>query len=63
MAALQLPDLQGLRLEPHHVFLDLRGTCLSEASFGRDEVKAALLKRDATRRDVVVSDARVERAR
>ena len=55
MAVLQLPDLHGLRLEPHHVFLDLRGTCLSEASFGRDEVKAALLKRDATRRDATLS--------
>src|SRR4029079_10857498 len=61
-AVLQLPDLQGLRLEQQYVFLDLRGTCLSEASFGRDEVKAALLKH-ATRRAVVVSDACVERAR
>ena len=57
-----MPDLRGLRLEPQHLFLDLRGTCLSEASFGRDEVKAALLEH-ATRRDVVVGDACVERAR
>jgi hypothetical protein len=49
-------------LEPQHEFLDFGGTRLSEASFGRDDAKAALLE-DTVRRDVMVSDARVERAR
>src|SRR5262249_21383007 len=55
--------LSGTRLlEPQHEFLDFAGTCLSEASVSRDDTKAALLE-DALRRDVVVGDAGVERAR
>lgn len=49
-------------LEPQHEFLDFAGTCLSEASFSRDDAKAALLE-DAFARDVVAGDACVERAR
>jgi hypothetical protein len=61
------PDADGLRglsqrLEPQYEFLDFGGTRLSETSFSRDDAKAALLE-DAVRRDVVVGDARVERAR
>src|ERR671919_761960 len=49
-------------LQPQHKFLDFGGTRLSEASFRRDDAKATLLE-DAVGREVVVSDARVERAR
>jgi hypothetical protein len=61
--ALRLTSSRGTRfLEPQHEFLNFGGTCFSEASFSRDDAKAALLE-DTVRRDVVVSDARVKRAR
>src|SRR5437763_909669 len=49
-------------LEPQDVFLDFAGTSFGEASFGRDDAKAALLQH-AARRDVVMGDAGVEGAR
>jgi hypothetical protein len=49
-------------LKPHHELLDFAGACFSEASFIRDDAKAALLE-DAVRRDVVKGNACVEWAR
>src|SRR6478672_6259195 len=48
-------------IESQDEFVDLAGTCLGEASIGRDDPKAALLE-DAMGRDVVGRDACVERA-
>jgi hypothetical protein len=49
-------------LEPQHELVDFGRTRSSEASFSRNDAKAALLE-DTARRDVVVSDARVKRTR